>query len=238
MMPTYNRIGHPSRCVDESVEAFLRQDYPHKELIIFNDCAQQTISYDHPQIKVVNTKTRSSCLSDAYNRTVAESTGDLLTIWTDDDIRLPWTLTTSLEALENNKYAHAHFGPFFYASRNTITGLANSLIYQTGLFTRRIFDDLGGYTLPLTQEHDMDFDERLWLTGKSRGTVMLPPNKAFLIYRWDDGHLHLSGAQPRYLGDTTQYMAQAKRPVDHGHHTIRPIWLKDYTAEARNFLSK
>lgn len=239
LMPTYNRVNHPSRCVDESLEAFLRQDYPERELVIFNDCGQQSLSFTHPLVQVINVSDRSNCLSHAINRAAAYGTGDLLTLWTDDDIRLPWTLSVSVAALEplsadSYRYEHATIGPHFYSVGGKIVSVVPSAVYQTGIFTRHLFFDiLGGYALPLTQDHDEDMDARARATGRSRPPLLVPLERAFLIYRWGDGHYHLSGQLPKFRGDPAQYEAQAARLITPGHFILQPTWLVDYVAQAR-----
>jgi len=243
LMPTFNRVSHPSRCVDESLEAFLRQDYDNRELVIFNDCPQQTIKFDHPLVKVINVPDRSSCLSHALNRAAEHATGDILTLWTDDDIRLPWTLTVSVAAmvpLDDGRlhYEHATIGPHFYSVQGQIVSIVQSAVYQTGLFTRRLFDELGGYMLPLTQDHDEDMDMRARRLGRSRDPLLISVDKAFLIYRWGDGHYHLSGQQPTFRGDPAQYQAQAARPITGGEFTLQPTWLQDYVAQSKAAVAK
>ncbi len=231
-MPTYNRITHSS--VAESVEAFLRQDYTNAELIIYNDCAAQTLVFDHPKVRVVNVQKRAKSLSEACNNAVAMTNGDYVTMWTDDDIRLPQTLSLSMKALTtpSRTYEHATIGPHFYSVGNVITGVVKSAVYQTGIFSRKLWDDLGGYDPIRNQDHDQDMEERVGRTGRSRGGVILSPAEAFLIYRWGDGHYHLSGQLPTSVGCTAQYVAQAQRPVKAGVFKIVPSWRQSYVADA------
>lgn len=237
-MPTYNRVTHPS--VAESVEAFLRQDYPNAELIIYNDCGPQKIVFNHPKVRVVNVPDRAKSLSEACNIAVAMTDGEYVTMWTDDDIRLPQTLSLSMKALFVDKYCyeHATIGPHFYSVGNVITGVVASAVYQTGIFSRKLWDDLGGYDPVRNQDHDQDMEHRVGTTGRSRGGVILRPEDSFLIYRWGDGHYHLSGQLPTSVGCTAQYAAQARRPVTAGVFEIVPSWRRDYVADAREAVVK
>ncbi len=46
--------GRPE-VLEEAIESFLQQDYSgHKELIVLNDYAEQTLIFDHPEVRVIN----------------------------------------------------------------------------------------------------------------------------------------------------------------------------------------
>lgn len=232
MMPTYNRAAAPNRCLDESVEAFLRQDYPDKQLIIVNDCAAQKIRFAHPQVRVYNFDKRAACLADVFNTCARLGDGDVFTVWTDDDIRLPWTLSIGMECLGAAGYIT--IGPHLFKDGDRPLELIDSALHQTAMISRAAFDRLGGYP-PSNQEHDavMDRDARLKLGAAYRPPAFVDPVMAFLIYRWGDGNYHISGAYPEYQGDPTEYIRVGQRPVEAGEFTIRPFWARDYVADAR-----
>ena len=82
---TYGR----HQLLEEALESFLRQDYPNKELIIINDLPEQTLIFEHPQVKIFNFKERFPTIGDKRNKSVEMSKGDILTSWDDDGIYLP-----------------------------------------------------------------------------------------------------------------------------------------------------
>jgi GT2 family glycosyltransferase len=59
--PTYAR----PHLLEESIYSFLQQDYAgKKELIILNDYDQQTLVFEHPEVKVFNVKQRYPSLGE------------------------------------------------------------------------------------------------------------------------------------------------------------------------------
>ena len=50
--------GRPD-VLEEAIESFLRQDYEGpKELIVLNDFTQQTLHFEHPEVKIINAEQR------------------------------------------------------------------------------------------------------------------------------------------------------------------------------------
>src|SRR6185437_12376322 len=81
--------GRP-RLLEESVESFLRQDWPGpKELVILNDHPEQPIVFEHPEVFVCNVGRRLRSLGEKRNLSVALARHDNLLVWDDDDIYLP-----------------------------------------------------------------------------------------------------------------------------------------------------
>ena len=74
---TYGR----TKLLMESVNCFLNQDYKgKKELIILNDFDQQELFFDHPEIKVINSK-KIKKLSDKFNECISYCSGDYIFVW-------------------------------------------------------------------------------------------------------------------------------------------------------------
>ena len=99
IMPTYGRPKY----VDESVEMFLRQDYPNKELIIVNDCAGQRFTGDYPSVFIANLNSRFDSLGDKRNYCIGIANGSVVAICDDDDIYLPWWLSYSISEMDRLK---------------------------------------------------------------------------------------------------------------------------------------
>ena len=87
-MPTYGRPDF----VEESIAFFLAQDYPRKELIIINDCPGQTFTGHFPDVVIINLPDRCPSLGEKRNLGIEMARGDLIAVWDDDDIYLPWRL--------------------------------------------------------------------------------------------------------------------------------------------------
>jgi len=108
-----------------AVSYFILQDYPNKELIIFNnhevDIKLSDFVKKQGNIHVVNAGEFSS-ISDVYNTALTyvdsfgEQTSEFIAIWDDDDIYLPWHLSTGIAKLrETSKMAWGPKYQFFVA---------------------------------------------------------------------------------------------------------------------------
>lgn len=99
VMPTYGRPDF----VHESVQMFFDQDYPHKELIILNDCAGQIYRFEHPDVRVFNVETRFNTLGEKRNAAIQLARGEVIAVWDDDDVYLPWHLSFSLAEMQRHQ---------------------------------------------------------------------------------------------------------------------------------------
>ena len=102
-----------------AVSYFMLQDYPNKELIIFNnhevDIELSDFVKNQGNIHLVNAGEFSS-ISDVYNTayTYVDSFGgqssEFIAIWDDDDIYFPWHLSIAVRHLSKST-THTHCGP-------------------------------------------------------------------------------------------------------------------------------
>lgn len=95
--------GHSQDSVEESVESFLKQHYPSKELIIFND-DRYTIQYDHELVKVINYPQEGLDIDAAIGLAAKSCNGTLICIWDANIVSLPWRLSTAIDALVEGSY--------------------------------------------------------------------------------------------------------------------------------------
>jgi len=85
--PTHGRFD----LLRASLAFFLSQTWLDSELLILND-APVPIECDHPRVKVMN-ETGFDTLGDKYVRLAAETSGDMIAHWEDDDVYCPWHLS-------------------------------------------------------------------------------------------------------------------------------------------------
>ncbi|WP_391564936.1 glycosyltransferase [Allorhodopirellula solitaria] len=78
---------------------FLAQDYPQKELIILNDCDGQIFRFDHPQVRVVNQSQRYATLGEKRNACIKLAEGEVIAVWDDDDVYLPWRFSDAVSEM-------------------------------------------------------------------------------------------------------------------------------------------
>jgi hypothetical protein len=224
--PTYNRPPAHQWLVEEAIQSFLLQDYPHRELIVLNDCPGQLLTYDDPRVVIVNAGRRFRSLGEKLNAAAGLSRGELIVPWDDDDICLPWRLTRSIEILGQADYCNP--SRYWYIDRDGLHGdHAMGLAHGCSIFTRRAFDLVGGYP-HTTGAQDLEMHERL---RTHPGVIMAHPPELTLpdwyyIYRWGVSPVHLSSRMPH----GPWYEEIGRRPVTKGTFRLRPHWREDYTS--------
>ena len=96
IMPTYNR----RHFVPRAIRSFLRQDFPHKELVIVDDGAEAVgdlVPVD-PRVRYVRLERRAT-VGAKRNLACEQAAGPLIAHWDDDDWHAPRRLRCQVEAL-------------------------------------------------------------------------------------------------------------------------------------------
>ena len=216
---TYDRI----ELLEESIESFLRQDYEGpKEMVILNDCAEQILVCDHPEIFIINTNRRFRTIGEKRNACIAMCSGDVIFPWDDDDINLPHRITTSLK-YKGDK-------PYF---KNTSAWLWQNGVLKDdpvlntypsmGCWDRAFFEEVNGYAF-MQSGQDVELDNRFRKTGK-RHCIHIPREDVYYVYRFGGTRKpHLSS-----YGYGKGWSEIGKRAIDDkGTYTLTPHWKTDY----------
>jgi glycosyltransferase involved in cell wall biosynthesis len=233
---TYNRPPTHQHLLEEAIESFLRQTYPHKELVVLNDCPGQELVCDAPGVRVVNLDERLPSLGDKWNAAIDLSRGELIALWNDDDISLPNRLAFSLERLGDGDY----FNPrryWFWDANGLHSDHSMGYAHNASLFTRAAFEAVGGYpSISLGDDAAMDaalLEKMERVVDPLRGYPELAPSEWFYIYRWGVNPVHISGS-----ADESFYQELGTRPVTAGRFHLSPHWEQDYVAATRRKLGK
>ena len=184
---TYNR---PS-LLEEAIESFHRQDYQgEKELIILNDHPEQYFVYDHPEVKVINCPVRFDSIGAKRNAAVSLCSGDVIFIWDDDDISLPWRISLSLKYKGEGKY-FKNKRAWIWSNGLIKPEPKHNVYHAMGCWDKSYFLEVEGY--PLIQSgQDIEIEKKFMKT-KFRNVKLLPDNEVYYIYRFGGtGHIHLS----------------------------------------------
>jgi glycosyltransferase involved in cell wall biosynthesis len=130
VMCTYRRF----KCVERAMNCFLAQDYPNKELIIYNTDVENgynasmtydTCSVPNFNITIVNcgidsiTKKPYTNVGAIRRDALTHATGDYVVTWDDDDIFLPHFIRQGIDKIETTGLPS--FKPaysFFYSGNN------------------------------------------------------------------------------------------------------------------------
>jgi glycosyltransferase involved in cell wall biosynthesis len=144
-MPTYGRPDY----VAESLAMFLAQDYERKELIVFNDCPGQTFVGAFPNVRIVNCDSRFASLGDKRNAATHYAAGELIAVWDDDDVYLPWRLSHSVATMR--RYATPFYFPAEFwaywgdAALHDNQAIQSWISHPQFVYRRDLWEVAGGY---------------------------------------------------------------------------------------------
>lgn len=221
---TYDR----TELLEEAIESFHRQDYlAEKELIILNDCKEQILEYNHPEVFIINTPKRFRTIGEKRNACIAMCSGDVIFPWDDDDISLPWRISISL------KYKGTY--PYFKNKSAWLWQngeIKDEPVYNTypsmACWDRIFFEEVNGYAF-MQSGQDIELDNRFRKAGK-RHCIDIPKKDIFYIYKFGGTNKpHLSS-----YGYGKGWIEIGKREISNkGIIKLNPHWKEDYVQSIR-----
>lgn len=226
--------GRPD-LLEEAIGSFLLQDYEgEKELIVLNDLPDQELVFDHPEVRIINVKKRFRGLGEKRNACAALCSHDLLFVWDDDDIYLPWRLSYCVQKLREGR---RFFKPArsFVLSKGEISGPESNVFHGSACWQRSLFDEVEGY--PHTQGTGEDIAIEAKFLDALKGVPLsevLPIEANFYIYRWaGTNSYHLSSyGDPSDYRMVADFVSQQRVSGDiaTGRLLLKPQWKIDYGA--------
>lgn len=249
---TCARVRH----LEHALADFLAQDYQGpKELVIFNSCPDQTLVFAHPDVKVVNLKSRPKSLGDARNSAITISAGTKLVIWDDDDAHLPHHLTMVDKAFSEQRPDRSPpldpkrmgcewiwFDKQFWGWGDTIKEITQGQC-PCFAFTRKAWEAVGGYP-EMSVGEDRDLISKI--TQKFPGNRVKVEGMPSFVYRWSQGVYHMSGlgddiqgrqpAYDRYWANALVRISAGNEP--HGTITLNPKQPVNWPALAREHMDR
>jgi glycosyltransferase involved in cell wall biosynthesis len=223
------------RLLEEAVHSFLQQDYAGpKEMIVLNDYADQTLSFDHPEVQVINVPRRFRSLGEKLNAAVALASHDLLFTWDDDDIYLPHRLSFSVKNYDPRKGFFKGEAAWLW-NQQGLSGPVKYLFHAASCWSRHLFDAVRGYPAE-GSGCDRILENRL--AAGFPGSIQpwaVTPEEIYYVYRWTSGY-HLSCQGGTKVGRSGKYdeveafvEQRANRGViPRGHIALQPCWRADY----------
>jgi len=234
LCPTFNRYPQLGFLLEESVECFLRQSYPDKELLILNDTPGQKLRFDHPQVRIFNSELRLPDLSAKIQYLIDRADGELFCRWDDDDLSFPWRLHYSLGKLQDTIEWRPENFWFANGDHPWKEDHHPGNTHVMAIFRRAALALIGGrYPSGFSGGEDLTFNRLLAQAGRPPRGELVPTDEMFYVYRWGTGSRHLSG-----ISDGTARPHQAhwdalgRLPIERGTYTVRPHWRRDYAALA------
>ena len=231
----------PEEMHNEAVACFLDQDYQGpKELIIYNNDADLFLKFDHPDVKVVNTRRNGRTLGQLMMDTIKHCRYPLLAVWDDDDIRLPYHLSGLQKQLGDKDFIRLR--PIWYLEYNEIAQWSlGSTGHGGAMFRKDKFYEYGGYPV----ERSTDCDCHILQRFESRGNSVLwdcTPLETTFLYRWATFSTHVSGFGVRDdvmdLVEKQQKMQKEKEGSISGIYEITPRYRKDYLKMVKDYVER
>jgi hypothetical protein len=202
LMPTYGR----PRLVANALACFLAQDYPVEErrLLILDD-AGQIAPQSGTGWEVWSTATKFPSLPAKYKYLVDRANewgADAYCVWDDDDIYLPWHLSSHAHALAKAGWSHPAKVWSLYTGSLALESAAGR--FHGALAVRRDFSEQVGYWGNSTR---CDYDQQIMgrlsrLSPPGRPDVGVPPS---YVYRWCSTHADHCSGRCRGPDDATWY---------------------------------
>lgn len=231
VVPTYGR----TQCLSETLECFLRQDYPGEmELVIVSDACQQSLRTNLPHVSVHNLPERCPTIGAKRNATIAEARFDLFLMIDDDDTFLPWyvrTMVTAYLAAQSPVWTSAYFHSEGRGAATRMR-LVQSSIPGTYLMDRDQFKRVGPYPPANVIE------DQLLRTAARKLYPAHPDVEPGFVYRWANNVFHISGSREH---DTVMTRAEQNLQAriqtgeePSGDILLTPTWEADYVELARN----
>ncbi len=173
-----------------ALACFRAQDYPRNrcELIIIDDAGQFT-GQAAENWRLVSSAHRYPTLPRKFNALLAESRGDLVAVWEDDDIFLPWNLADTARAFRRDGAEFLTPASVWSNYGRTQGQLGRDdprgRFHSSWRFSRAIAERVGGYPDSGRLSFDQEFAAKL----RSAGTAGIygEPQKPSYVYRWGSG---------------------------------------------------
>lgn len=226
----------------EALACFHAQKYDgKKELVILNTMPEQTLCYEHPEVRIINLEKRPKTLGECRNIAITHATGELLVTWDDDDLYLSNHLTNfgknyrpELGWIKQDRQFHSEQ----FEIKNVVYGSPNTVA-----FSKVAWMAVGGYAQENTGE-DKNFLTKVSTTFPGV-VIRLSNSELSFIYGWGQPNLyHVSGQGEDKNGALTamervELDAQRKikaRLLPTGIITLVPKLTKDWESKARKFV--
>lgn len=235
---TYGR----TQLLEEAIYSFLQLYNNDSELVIVNDYPLQKLIYNHPQITIYNLDTTFETIGDKENFTIERCKGDIIGVFDDDDICLPWHLDNIKQFWkEDTNLLHWQKGVFYNEPEiSNITGLGNSGI----VYSKKAWEMIGKSPI-MNAGGDMELVKKLHALGEDKVVNAAPEDKRVSwFYRWSlpaskqngGGSYHQSGqgydveGKMNIIQRNAMHVEQQRMRglIPTGDIHLKPHWNHDY----------
>ena len=165
--------------IEETIQSVLSQDYPLLDYVIIDggstDGTMQIVEKYRPQLGYVCSE-KDRGISDAFNKGVAHSVGDVIGIINSDDILLPGALAAIAAAYDGQ--TDAYRGNVIVANKETgfrgreipsmtfpLAPFVTHVAHQGTFVSKKAYDRWGSYDIKFRYMMDYDFMTRIYRGG-------------------------------------------------------------------------
>ena len=226
LCPTRGRF----ETLKESISFFLLQDYPNKELIIFNN--HPTDLVPHPKlakhnIKVINAGDYGdSTITEIYRDALASISEDAeyVAVWDDDDVYFPWHLSDNMDLLQKANKPAIRSRCGFWQHQPNITITFNTL--EASMIVRK---DLIFFN-PLLDKEKTHHPHLNWLDRAQKTNSFAFYENISAMFRWSYGRQshHLQSVGPHKNNDTGNGHSLKPTAVDHIYYNVAMYATSDF----------
>lgn len=230
LMPVYNRVTKKRNLLEEAVESFLRQSNRNALLYVCNDTPGQILHFEHARVYVENLPIRLENLYEKYFHMINSIDAPWYAKWDDDDISLPWRLTTCMNVvLPRNLqvwWPRQHwYWPVKASSHRPVRNPGNRHI--PGVFSKKCLDAIGGYPRGMYAGGDQTFANKAEKHYGKNISTDIDFEDMFYLYRWGSSHNHLSGSRDH----KAHWEKIGNERIKEGVFNIEPKWCEDYVSQ-------
>lgn len=242
-MITYGRV----ELLQEALHSFLIQEFDEpSELIIVNDYPLQKLKFDHPRVKIYNMDKIFQTIGEKENYAIERCSGEIIAVWDDDDIAMPWHLSNIRKYWKENTNV-LQWGNGAYYNHPNITKLC--YIGNSGLvYSKKAWEQIGKSPI-MNAGGDTVLYTKLRELGEEGYVCAFPPDEEVSWwYRWalPVPTYHQSGAgfdvdgKPNIVMRNAAFIEQQRRhkKIPVGDIELKPHWKQDYTQILRKYVNK
>ncbi len=193
LIPTYARV----RFLNEALHCALSQDH-EADVIIHNDCAKQTLKFDHPRVRIHNDLKERPVSSLGFKRTLLLSAAaiykyDRVCWLDDDDLCLPSYVSGLVEAAGDARVCIGTAAWSYYKQNDMAAPEWQHFVWQNEMLVHPLVPSEGEGMFGGYPHIDSGEDQVMRSKLLSKPGHKLSTNRAY-VYRWGQGSFHISGS--------------------------------------------
>lgn len=241
-MITYGRV----ELLMEALHSFLIQSDEDSELVIVNDYPLQKLIFDHPRVKIYNIDRVFQTIGDKENYAIERCNGDIIAVWDDDDIGMPWHLKNIKKywKKDTNLLLWANGVYYNHPQITKIGWIGNSGI----VYSRKAWEIIGKSPIQ-NAGGDITLVKNLTELGHSCVVNAHPPDEEVSWwYRWGQAvpTYHQSGGgvddgtKPNVIKRNMAFVEGQRRVglIPTGEIVLKPHWKMDYEKMLKKYVSR